>query len=89
MTAYYTQEMLDYQEAEAKQALDRLSKVLGGIQYSNMRHLGYVDVTLEQCIAELENASYGLCFSSGQGASDAIIKLLEEYKERKNIAIHN
>jgi cystathionine gamma-lyase/cystathionine beta-lyase len=31
---------------------------------------------LEQCIAALENASYGLCFSSGQGASDAIIKLL-------------
>jgi cystathionine gamma-lyase/cystathionine beta-lyase len=31
---------------------------------------------LENCIAALENASYGLCFSSGQGASDAIIKLL-------------
>jgi cystathionine gamma-lyase len=31
---------------------------------------------LENCIAALENAAYGLCFSSGQGASDAIIKLL-------------
>lgn len=56
MTAYYSQEMLDYQEAEAEQALDRLSKVLGGIQYSNMRHLGYVDVTLEQCITAQRNA---------------------------------
>lgn len=31
---------------------------------------------LEQCIAALEDAQYGLCFSSGQGASDAIIKML-------------
>lgn len=31
---------------------------------------------LEDCIAALENAKYGLCFSSGMGASDAIIKLL-------------
>lgn len=31
---------------------------------------------LEKCIAELENAKYGLCFSSGMGAADAIIKLL-------------
>jgi cystathionine beta-lyase/cystathionine gamma-synthase len=31
---------------------------------------------LEQCIAALENAAHGLCFSSGQGASDAIIKML-------------
>jgi cystathionine gamma-lyase/cystathionine beta-lyase len=31
---------------------------------------------LEKCIAALENAVYGLCFSSGQGASDAIIKIL-------------
>jgi cystathionine gamma-lyase len=31
---------------------------------------------LEKCIAALENAKYGLCFSSGMGASDAIIKLL-------------
>lgn len=56
MTAYYSQEMLDYQETEAEQALDRLSKVLGGIQYSNMQHLGYTDVTLEQCITAQRNA---------------------------------
>jgi len=31
---------------------------------------------LENCIAALENAEFGLCFSSGQGASDAIIKML-------------
>ena len=31
---------------------------------------------LEKCIAALENAKYGLCFSSGMGAADAIIKLL-------------
>ncbi len=31
---------------------------------------------LENCIAALENAAYGLCFSSGQGASDALIKML-------------
>lgn len=31
---------------------------------------------LEKCIASLENAKHGLCFSSGMGASDAIIKLL-------------
>lgn len=31
---------------------------------------------LEKCIAALENAKHGLCFSSGMGASDAIIKLL-------------
>jgi cystathionine gamma-lyase/cystathionine beta-lyase len=31
---------------------------------------------LEKCIAALENAKHGLCFSSGQGAEDTIIKLL-------------
>lgn len=31
---------------------------------------------LENCLAALENAQHGLCFSSGQGASDAIIKML-------------
>lgn len=31
---------------------------------------------LEQCLASLENAKHGLCFSSGMGASDALIKLL-------------
>jgi cystathionine gamma-lyase len=33
-------------------------------------------VALEKCLAALENAQYGLCFSSGMGAADAIIKLL-------------
>jgi cystathionine gamma-lyase/cystathionine beta-lyase len=33
-------------------------------------------IALEKCIASLENAKHGLCFSSGMGAADAIIKLL-------------
>jgi cystathionine gamma-lyase/cystathionine beta-lyase len=32
---------------------------------------------LEKCIAELEGAKYGLCFSSGMGATDAVAKLLQ------------
>lgn len=32
---------------------------------------------LEQCIASLENTKHGLCFSSGMGAIDAVIKLLK------------
>lgn len=32
---------------------------------------------LEKCIASLEGAKYGLCFSSGMGSIDAIIKLLK------------
>lgn len=32
---------------------------------------------LEKCIASLENAKHGLCFSSGMGAVDAVIKLLQ------------
>jgi cystathionine gamma-synthase/cystathionine gamma-lyase len=31
---------------------------------------------LEQCLASLENAEFGLCFSSGMGATDAVLKLL-------------
>lgn len=31
---------------------------------------------LERCLAELENAKYCLCFSSGMGATDAVAKLL-------------
>ncbi len=34
-------------------------------------------VALEKCIASLEGAKYGLCFSSGMGSVDAIIKLLK------------
>ncbi len=33
-------------------------------------------VALENCLAALEGAQYGLCFSSGMGAMDAVIKLL-------------
>lgn len=54
------------------------------VQESPGKHKGYAyargknptRTALEQCIASLENARHGLCFSSGMGASDAIIKLL-------------
>ncbi|MCC7232189.1 MAG: cystathionine gamma-synthase [Bacteroidia bacterium] len=54
------------------------------VQESPGKHKGYAyargknptRVALEACIASLENAKHGLCFSSGQGAEDAIIKLL-------------
>ncbi len=54
------------------------------VQESPGKHKGYAyargknptRVALEKCIASLENARHGLCFSSGQGAEDAIIKLL-------------
>lgn len=54
------------------------------VQESPGKHKGYAYArgknptrsALENCIAALENATYGLCFSSGQGASDAIIKML-------------
>jgi cystathionine gamma-lyase len=54
------------------------------VQESPGKHKGYAyargknptRVALEKCIAALENAKHGLCFSSGQGAEDAIIKLL-------------
>lgn len=36
---------------------------------------------LEKCIASLESAKYGLCFSSGMGSIDAIIKLLKPGEE--------
>ncbi|QIL41496.1 cystathionine gamma-synthase [Pedobacter sp. HDW13] len=32
---------------------------------------------LEDCLAALENAKYGLAFSSGMGATDAVLKLLQ------------
>ena len=54
------------------------------VQESPGKHKGYAyargknptRVALEKCIASLENAKHGLCFSSGQGAEDAIIQLL-------------
>ncbi len=54
------------------------------VQESPGKHKGYAyargknptRTALEKCIASLENAKHGLCFSSGMGATDAIIKLL-------------
>jgi cystathionine gamma-lyase len=54
------------------------------VQASPGKHQGYAyargknptRTALEKCIAELENAKYGLCFSSGMGATDAVAKLL-------------
>ena len=54
------------------------------VQESPGKHKGYAyargknptRVALEKCLASLENAKHGICFSSGQGAEDAIIKLL-------------
>jgi len=53
-------------------------------QESPGRHKGYAyargknptRTALEGCLAALENARHGLCFSSGMGACDAVIKLL-------------
>ena len=44
--------------------------------YAYARGKNPTRVALEGCLAELENAKHGLCFSSGMGAADAIIKLL-------------
>jgi cystathionine gamma-lyase/cystathionine beta-lyase len=44
--------------------------------YAYARGKNPTRVALEKCLAALENAKYGLCFSSGMGAADAIIKLL-------------
>lgn len=54
------------------------------VQESPGKHKGYAyargknptRTALEKCIASLENAKYGLCFSSGMGATDAVIKML-------------
>ncbi len=54
------------------------------VQESPGNHKGYAyargknptRTSLEDCLAALENAKYGLCFSSGMGAIDAVIKLL-------------
>ena len=55
------------------------------VQESPGKHKGFAyargknptRTALENCIAELENAKYGLCFSSGMGATDAVVKLLK------------
>jgi cystathionine gamma-lyase/cystathionine beta-lyase len=55
------------------------------VQDSPGKHKGYAyargknptRTALEKNIAALENAAYGLCFSSGMGATDAVVKLLK------------
>ena len=54
------------------------------VQESPARHKGYAYArganptrnVLQKSIAALENGKFGLCFSSGMGATDAVIKLL-------------
>jgi cystathionine gamma-lyase len=54
------------------------------VQEAPAQHKGYAyargknptRVALESCLASLENAAFCLCFSSGMGAADTIIKLL-------------
>ena len=54
------------------------------VQEAPGQHKGYAyargknptRVALEKCLAALENAAHGLCFSSGMGAADAIVKIL-------------
>lgn len=54
------------------------------VQESPAKHKGYAYArgtnptrnALQKSIASLENAKYGICFSSGMGATDAVIKLL-------------
>ena len=55
------------------------------VQESPGKHKGYAYArgknptrgALEKCIAELEDARHGICFSSGMGAIDAVAKLLK------------
>jgi cystathionine gamma-lyase len=59
------------------------------VQETPGKHKGYAYArgknptrsALEKCISALENASHTLCFSSGMGASDAVIKLLHPNDE--------
>jgi cystathionine gamma-lyase len=54
------------------------------VQESPAKHKGYAYArganptrnALQKSIAALENGKYGICFSSGMGATDAVIKLL-------------
>ena len=59
------------------------------VQESPAKHKGYAYArgsnptrnALQKSIAALENAAYGLCFSSGMGATDTVIKLLNQGDE--------
>ena len=59
------------------------------VQSSPDKHKGYAyargknptRTALENCISALENAKHTLCFSSGMGACDAVIKLLKPNDE--------
>lgn len=44
--------------------------------YAYARGKNPTRVALEKCLASLEDAKHGICFSSGMGACDALIKLL-------------
>lgn len=44
--------------------------------YAYARGKNPTRTALEHCLASLENAKHGICFSSGMGAADAAIKLL-------------
>lgn len=44
--------------------------------YAYARGKNPTRTALEKCLAALENAKHGLCFSSGMGAIDAVIKML-------------
>lgn len=44
--------------------------------YAYARGKNPTRTALEQCLAELENAKHGICFSSGMGAIDAVLKML-------------
>jgi cystathionine gamma-lyase len=54
------------------------------VQESPAKHKGYAYArganptrnSLQKSIAALENGKYGICFSSGMGATDAVVKLL-------------
>lgn len=49
--------------------------------YSYARGKNPTRIALEKCLASLENAEHALCFSSGMGAADTIIKLLSPGNE--------
>src|SRR5437899_1131026 len=59
------------------------------VQEAPAKHKGYeyarsqnpTRTALEKALAEIENGKFGLAFSSGVGATDAVIKLLESGNE--------